>query len=385
MVTIPNIYKSKHAKYFILIPLVLFVVGIYFATHITLDSSLSGGVSRPIQTNTTINQQQLASQISSSLHVSSPSIQGSPSGVQITLSLNQSIANAESSLLDVYGYGKNYSNANFNITTLSVALSNSPNNQTLITQLDAARKLSNSSLANARSSLQSELAYLEPFVGTTYLNSTITPSEMATVGQSRYTNASAVYQNQIITALHKVIPFTTYSYQQVTATLGSYFLGQLTDVVVIAFILISIVVFFIFRSVVPAFAVIFGAANDMIVALGAMGLFGIPLGIASIGALLMLIGYAIDTDVLTAVRILKRHEGTPEDRAYSSMKTGLTMTATALVSFSVLFIVSLFAYVPTYYEISAVMICGLIADVFTTWFMSARLSLWYKNRKEGKK
>ena len=169
MVTIPNIYKSKHAKYFILIPLVLFVVGIYFATHITLDSSLSGGVSILIQTNTTINQQQLASQISSSLHVASPSIQGSPSGVQITLSLNQSIANAESSLLDVYGYGKNYSNANFNITTLSVALSNSPNNQTLITQLDAARKLSNSSLANARSSLQSELAYLEPFVGTAFL------------------------------------------------------------------------------------------------------------------------------------------------------------------------------------------------------------------------
>ena len=97
----------------------------------------------------------------------------------------------------------------------------------------------------------------------------------------------------------------------------------------------------------------------------------------------MLIGYSIDTDVLTAIRILKRSGGTPEDRAYESMKTGLTMTATAIVAFAVLFVVSIIIYVPTYYEISSVVLFGLIADIFTTWFGNASIILWHKKRKEG--
>ena len=81
-----------------------------------------------------------------------------------------------------------------------------------------------------------------------------------------------------------------------------------------------------------------------------------------------------------AIRILKRGEGSVEDRAYSSMRTGLTMTSTAIVSFSVLFVVSLVAYVPTYYEIAAVVLCGLIGDLITTWLGNAPMLMLYKKR-----
>ena len=73
--------------------------------------------------------------------------------------------------------------------------------------------------------------------------------------------------------------------------------------------------------------------TDIVVALGGMGLFGIPLGVASVGGLLMLLGFSIDTDMLSAVRILKRNDATPEIRAFSTFKTGLTMTFTAIISF----------------------------------------------------
>ncbi len=139
--------------------------------------------------------------------------------------------------------------------------------------------------------------------------------------------------------------------------------------------------FFIFRTPIPSLAVIFGAGNDLIVALGAMGAFGIPLGVASIGGLLMLIGYSIDTDMLTSIRILKRSEGTPTERAFGTMKTGITMTSAAIISFGILLIVSYFAFIPTYFEISGVVLCGLFADLATTWLGNLPIILWYKKRK----
>jgi preprotein translocase subunit SecF len=382
MVTLPNIYKSKYARYYIAVPLVLLVFGLYFSTHIVLDSSLAGGVSITLQTSTAVNQQLLASEVSSKLHTTSPSIQSSPGGLTITIAINQSISNAEADLINLYAFNTNYTTSQLNITTTSIALNASRGNQTLIKQLAAEQQLENSSLAGMRTSLTDELSMLQPFIGSKTPQSDATPSEILAMAQGEYANASAVYENQTISAVRDIVPFTTYSYQQLTPTLGSFFLGQLEYVIIIAFIIISIVVFFIFRSVAPAFAVVFGAANDMIVAIGAMGLFGIPLGVASIGGLLMLIGYAIDTDLLNAVRILKRHEGAPEDRAFASMKTGLTMTVAAIVSFGVLFAVSLYAYVPTYYEISGVVLFGLIGDIFTTWLGNASIVLFYKKRKD---
>jgi preprotein translocase subunit SecF len=178
------------------------------------------------------------------------------------------------------------------------------------------------------------------------------------------------------------MPFVTYSYNEVTPTLGSFFLGKIKNIIIVSFVLVAFAVFFLFRTPVPSFAIVFGATNDILIALGAMGLFGIPLGLASVGGLLMLLGYSIDTDMLSAIRVLKRTDSTPEGRAFSSMKTGMTMTLTAIISFSILLVVSYVAFIPTYYEISAVVLVGLIADLATTWLANLPIILWYKKRKE---
>lgn len=383
MLSIPNIYESKYVKYYILVPMLLMVLGIYFSTKIILDSSLSGGVSIIMQTNSTINPSQLATAIANKLNVPAPAIENSPGGLQVTLTINQSLANAETALLSFYSNRQNNSAAQLNETALSLALNNATNkgNKTLINQIAQQNSIINKSLANMKISLTNELSSLTPFIGTAPFNSG-SISNMSSVAQSSYALASAAYKNRIITGLQSIIPISSYSYQQLTPTLGRFFLSQLTQVIIITFILISIVVFIIFRSPAPSIAVIFGAINDIVVALGGMGLFKIPLGLASIGGLLMLVGYSIDTDVLTSVRILKRREGTPESRAFSSMRTGVTMTATAIVSFAVLFAVSIFTYVPTYYEISGVVLFGLVGDVLTTWLGDATIVLLYKKRKD---
>src|SRR5271157_927837 len=104
MFTIPNIYKYKDLKLLIAIPVVLMLLGIYFSRGITLDTSLSGGVSVTLQTNATIDSAALVKKLSSELNTPTPAISQSPGGWQITLSNNQSLSDAEGYLLGFYNY-----------------------------------------------------------------------------------------------------------------------------------------------------------------------------------------------------------------------------------------------------------------------------------------
>ncbi len=376
-----NIYESKHYKLYILIPVAMLFIALFFIPKIQLDSSLKGGVSVQLVTNSTIDIRNLTTLVNAKVEGAQASVSRSPGGLSITMAANSSIASAETNLLEFYTAYGNYTSSSLNLSSYQQALTTQPNNATLNGLIASAKQVQQKSIAQFNASLASELNYLKPFVGTVTYN----PSNYANlqnVAQNSYSNASLIYQNRIITTLRGILPFSSYSYNDVTPTLGAFFLSEMISIIIAAFILVAIVVFVIFRTPVPAFAVVFGAANDIIVALGAMGIFGIPLGVASVGGLLMLIGFAIDTDVLSAIRIIKRTEGTPEGRAWSSFKTGTTMTITALISFSVLFAVSYFAFIPTYLEISGVVLVGLVGDIITTWLADVPMVLWYKKNKE---
>ncbi len=379
--SLPNIYTNRNLKFFIAIPIALMLVSIYLSQGLVLDSTLSGGESIILQSHTTMSAAQISSALSHALNIPSPSVQVGGGQVQITLTANRSLSDAEHYLIAIDNFNSNYSIAQLNYTSAQIALKNNPGNQSAQKMLANASAQQDAAVAGIQKNLNLELATLAPFIGAVSTNST-DPNILAVFAQTQYTNAGNAYENLTMKRIAPIVPYTSYSYQQITVQQSSFFLQQLETIIIAAFILISIVVFIIFRTAVPSFAVVFGAANDMIVALGAMALFKIPLGTASIGGLLMLLGYSIDTDVLTAIRIIKRHEGTPEERAYGSMRTGLTMTSTAIVSFAVLFVVSLIAYVPTFYEISGVVLFGLIGDIFTTWLGNASMILWYMKRKE---
>jgi preprotein translocase subunit SecF len=169
------------------------------------------------------------------------------------------------------------------------------------------------------------------------------------------------------------------SFRSVGPLLSAQSLNQVYWALAFAFIFMSITVFIIFRNFVPSMAVIFAALSDIIIAIGGMSLFGIPLSLASVGALLMLIGYSVDTDILLTTRVLKRREGTINERAIDAMKTGFTMAAAAIGSMVALYlvVVYLMPYAQVLGEIAAVLIIGLVADVMVTWLMNLGILRWY--------
>jgi len=169
------------------------------------------------------------------------------------------------------------------------------------------------------------------------------------------------------------------SYNSIGPVLGQEAMNQIYWAIGFAFLFMSITIFIIFREPVPSITVILAAGIDMVIAMAGMSLFNIPLSIASVGALLMVIGYSIDTNLLLTTRILKRREGTVVERAEGALKTGMTMSVTAMSSMIVLYVVTvvLIPEASVLSDIAAVLFFGLVGDILTTWFMNLGILRWY--------
>ena len=170
------------------------------------------------------------------------------------------------------------------------------------------------------------------------------------------------------------------SFEFTGSSLSDSFYNQLLIAILIAFIFMAIVVFFMFRTAVPSGAVIFSAFADILMTLVTINIIGIKMSSAGIIALLMLIGYSVDTDILLTNRLLKRTSGTINERLLGAFKTGITMTSTSFFAIGVsLLVVKSFSGVLT--QIFIILLIGLVFDVFNTWITNASLLKWYVQSK----
>ncbi|RLI51881.1 MAG: hypothetical protein DRP09_18755, partial [Candidatus Thorarchaeota archaeon] len=169
-----------------------------------------------------------------------------------------------------------------------------------------------------------------------------------------------------------------YSVEEAKSTLGEAFYKQMLIAILLALLFMAVVVFITFRTFIPSLAVVFAAFADMTVTLAVLNLLDIKLSTAGIAAILLLLGYSIDTDILMTTRVLKRREGTIYERIKSSVKTGLTMTSTTLVALIAGYIVSQSIVIK---QMFTIIIIGLIVDVIMTYLMNAGLLVWYAKKK----
>jgi preprotein translocase subunit SecF len=171
------------------------------------------------------------------------------------------------------------------------------------------------------------------------------------------------------------------SVETMGSSLGQSFFKQVIMAMIVAFVLMSIVVFLSFKTFVPSGAVILSAFSDIVMTIAVIDIFGIKVETAGIAALLMLIGYSVDTDVLLTTRVLKREEGTVMDRIIGAMKTGMTMTLTAIAAVVVAYLIT---ESETLKQIMLILFIGLIFDMMNTWIQNAGILLIYVERRAKK-
>jgi preprotein translocase subunit SecF len=229
--------------------------------------------------------------------------------------------------------------------------------------------------------IDSEQAVREKFAGYPLADATKVGSQyqiqFGPMSDSEYSNLAKLVNSQYQNAdIQYMGPIYSQALQE-----------QAASYIPLSFILMAIVVFVVFREPIVSLLVVISALADILIAAASMNITGISLSLGTVAALLMLIGYSVDTDILLSMRVLKR-KGTVDEKIVGAMGTGLMMTGTSISAVLALIIVSNLLYLVTpsfsriniIADISTVLLFGLIADIFNTWITNAQSLRWYMNR-----
>jgi preprotein translocase subunit SecF len=167
------------------------------------------------------------------------------------------------------------------------------------------------------------------------------------------------------------------SVQARSAAFGADAQGQAIAGMLVAFLGMSVLVALMFRTFVPSIAVVLSAFSDIIVPVALMNLLGIELTLGAVAALLMIIGYSVDSDILLNNHVLRRRGGFYES-AFRAMRTGVSMTLTSISAMVTMFVVSWYFGIDLLPDVALILIFGLTTDLVNTYMLNMSLLRWYK-------
>jgi len=162
--------------------------------------------------------------------------------------------------------------------------------------------------------------------------------------------------------------------RSVGPVLGELFWKQTQYALIAAFAMMAIFVFILFRTLAPSSIVLLAATTDILTTMATLSLLDIKLSLPILAALLMIIGYSVDTDILLTSSLLKAKKEEMSQKLKNSIKTGLTMSFTTVAALlSIIFISGSFVLE----QIAFVLLIGVLVDIPATWLGNAGwLRLW---------
>ena len=187
-------------------------------------------------------------------------------------------------------------------------------------------------------------------------------------------------ETAVVNELKDYVAIEDYSIREIGPVLGEAFWSQSQWAIIIALVLISIMVFFLFRSFVPSMAVITSIIIDAAVTMAIISLMGKSFSIAMIGALLTIMSFSIDTDVLLTAKLTKTKSSFRE-ALKDAMKTAGIIIIASLVSATTVYIISTNQVLD---DISLVLMVGLAVDFVVTWLQNASIIKWWVDEKSKK-
>jgi preprotein translocase subunit SecF len=370
---LPNIYKGNY-KRLVIIPIVLVLVALFFIPGISPGIEFKGGVQITFETPQLMDDEVLEQAVMDEGFVDytvKTYVLGDINIAEIEIGHSDEILEVETTYREFLTNYDAFSKLQYELLLLKGS------NMSHAAQERELNELHEKLIQN-RDDFE---RFSEHFLGV----KTVLPSEVDVIKpdiEDLYSKIISSYRGGIISKFDSHIDYTTYSFKLINPSLSEIFMEKIQSVMIIAGILMAITVYLLFRDIYPTVTVLLGVLFDVAFALGAMGLLGIPLSLASIAAILMLVGYSVDTNILLTIRVLKRGLNNPRDSAHDAMKTGVMLTLTGILSFFALFMVSQITNIATYQTISLVVLFGLMGDLVATWMLNAVLII---HRVEGVK
>ncbi len=381
---LPNIYQGNYSI-LVLLPIVLIVTSIFLIPNLKYGIDLKGGMLISIQTSQSIDEQALRSAVSAQgIKDAEVRFFTDLDGyvAEIEIPIDERITTIDDKISSIESISEQ-------ISTLESELARYRAEQ-MSTGKDVSSQISAdeakiSSLMQNAVSLQNEIfSASAELIGGIPATAKYEGSEIVNLQKACnavFSEAKLKYKEKLLNSLTLSYSIDEIKLEEVSPSLSSLFINKVINIALISAFLAIIVVFLVFRTLVPSLAVLVGATSDLTMALGAMSLFGIPLTLSSFATLMMIVALSLDTDMMLTIKTVKRREGTPRERAYDAFKTGFAMTTTVIVAFAVLTVLGSVTHISTYYQIGAVAVAGLIGDLIATWALNAVLVLWYLEGK----
>lgn len=231
--------------------------------------------------------------------------------------------------------------------------------------------------------LQADIPGLQSDLSGRFASADISVRSITEAGELKalIVEASDVAEDDLIAALRaNGLPMQQggFSVEVMGSSLGESFFKQTIIAVLVAFLFMAIVVFITFRSPLPSLFVILAAASEILSTLAMLNVLGVKLSTAGVAALLMIIGYSSDTNILLTAKVLKHKGSTAFERTINTMRTGVLMTLTAFAATMVGYFVTQSDIIK---QIMLIISIGLAFDLIYTWLQNAGILRWYFERK----
>jgi len=322
-----KIYESKSYKLLMIVPIILFITSFYFSTQVKQGIDFKGGTLIQINGVSNFSEEQIKTQLED----------------------------------------------NFDLEDLEVRAIGGASNGLYIEFLGEKNLLKAQELIE-KAKYNQAIEICKKLAGDVKINST----DLKVQADSYFSKARQNFKDNLTSFLSSKtgVKKTGFTVQEMGSSLGESFLNQARNAIIFAFILIAAVILYYFRRPLISFAIVQSAFFDVFVAYSSLGFFNIPLSLATIGPLLMLIGYSVDTDIMLTDRLLTRKQGTIHERLNGAIKTGVTMTLTSLFALLSITLISYYYSITIMFEISLILGVGRAADLIATWFTNAVLILW---------
>ncbi len=372
---LPNPYAWKNYKYYAFIPFLLLAASAFFIPRVPQGIDLKGGLLLTVYSDQAIDVNVVKAAVAGIAPDADVRSFSNPSGhgLEIELPTNQKLDAAAAGVTIIKSLDAQLVNEEVRLNYLE----QNPGNATA-DEVAAVKK----QVETLRTRILDETRKVFSATG----DDAVTPSDAhaaAAAAEAFLDKARSAYTDSLVAAINSVVRVKSHSFKEIGSSLSKFFFSKTREILIISFLLSALIVFIIFKSLIPSLAVIFGAFADITITMGVMGAFGIPLSLASFSALLMLIGFSLDTDILLTARVLKRREENARERAFDAMKVGIIMNLTTIAAFGVLAALGYWLQIPVYFQLGLVAaIGGGVVDFIATWLANAPLVLWYAEKRE---
>ncbi|MCD6402729.1 MAG: hypothetical protein J7K98_00170 [Candidatus Aenigmarchaeota archaeon] len=183
--------------------------------------------------------------------------------------------------------------------------------------------------------------------------------------------SSDVHAEDVIKVIENMgIKIRGYSVETVGPALGEAFWYQIVKVLVGGFVFMGIMVFLIYRSPVPSFAIVITSIANILTTVALVNIIGLKISFPGFAALLMVLSYTVDTNIVLTTKSLRSGKKGFEQTYKTAFSTAFKIIIAVVASMSVMLLVPTSRVIV---DIAIILIIGLLNDLVYTWILNASI------------